>query len=511
MIAISSAVELIVTSVAASGSSGKSVSSVFRSLRLVRLFKMLRSWKSLHSLLNTLSRAAADVRSFGVLLFLFVFIYALVGMQLFANRLHFDPMTGVHIAIEDPRYATSTIPRHNYDTLSAAATTVFQVLSGENWNEVMYDCWKAAAWLSPLYFLSLVVFGIFIVLNMFLAILLKQFDDNDNEDESESHLPETETEEPRDHKSMGAILRSRVENWVSSMTCGHNFITERCYWYQKARVRCKNLVEDVQCENILTVVIIVSSVTLAIDSPLADPSTPLAATLEIANYIFTVIFMYEFVIKVFAYGPVAYFLDEWNLLDFTALVASVLEVLNVGRGKSLRAMRTLRVLRPLKMIKRFPEIKLVVDALLSSLPSVLNVGTICGVLYLTFAIFGVTFLKGTFYECSEVELTSEQAELIEYPVSFGDFTDVQLAWLQPDAIECNLEVWSSEYVPSSKELCHCIGSAWEPIIAQNFDNVLRGFSLLFEISTTEGWVDVMVSSYHAITLQCRDLNMSHRQ
>ena len=37
------------------------------------------------------------------------------------------------------------------------------------------------------------------------------------------------------------------------------------------------------------------------------------------------------------------------------------------------------------------------------------------------------------------------------------------------------------------------GAEWEPTIAQNFDNVLRGFSLLFEISTTEGWVNVMVS------------------
>eukprot|EP00956_Cyclotella_meneghiniana_P014017 scaffold20755_cov23-Cyclotella_meneghiniana.AAC.1 len=103
-IAIASAAELIVTRAAASGNGGKSVMSVFRSLRLVRLFKMIQSWKSLHSLLNTISRAAADVRSFGVLL-------------------HFDPVTGVHIDIQDPRYDSSDIPRHNFDDLPTALVT----------------------------------------------------------------------------------------------------------------------------------------------------------------------------------------------------------------------------------------------------------------------------------------------------------------------------------------------------------------------------------------------------
>ena len=106
-IAIASVAELVVTRAAANGNGGKSVMSVFRSLRLVRLFKMIQSWKSLHSLLNTISKAAADVRSFGVLFFLFIFIYGLLGMEFFANRLHFDPVTGVHIHIQDPRYSTS--------------------------------------------------------------------------------------------------------------------------------------------------------------------------------------------------------------------------------------------------------------------------------------------------------------------------------------------------------------------------------------------------------------------
>jgi hypothetical protein len=78
---------------------------VFRSLRLVRLLKMVKQWKSLHSLLHTMGQAASDVRGGGILLFLFVFIYALFGMQCFSNRLHFEKLSGIHIDISDPKQA----------------------------------------------------------------------------------------------------------------------------------------------------------------------------------------------------------------------------------------------------------------------------------------------------------------------------------------------------------------------------------------------------------------------
>ena len=317
---------------------------------------MLKSWKSLHSLLNTVYSAAAIVRSFGILLSLFVFIYALVGMQLFANRLHFDSMTGVHIGVDDPRYYTSDIPRHNFDTLSTAVTTVFQVLSGENWNEVMYDCSKATSRsISSLYFISLVVLGIFIVLNLFLAILLKQFE---RQDEEEEMLPETQAAALSD-KSFLFRLIDRTRECSERIISVASSFTEKCHLYRRLCRKCKILVRGRRFEIAVTFAILLSSITLALDNPLSDPSTRFAASLGILNYVFTVIFTCEFMIKVFAHSPIGYFSDSWNILDFSALGASLFEISNVGRGKSLRALRTLRVLRPLKMINRFPEVKLV--------------------------------------------------------------------------------------------------------------------------------------------------------
>lgn len=375
IIAVCSVFELIVARVAGSGTSGKSVMSVFRSLRLIRLFKMVKQWKSLHSLLDTMAQAASDVRSFGILLSLFVFIYALVGMQLFSNRLHFDQETGAHVDILDPKYANADIPRSNFDDFFWSATTVFQVLSGEDWNVVMYDCWKATS-VAPVYFISLVVIGVFCALNLFLAILLRPFDGSElvmsNRIYPEGEPPIRE-EDPSNIQAMATKglrwIKHKFLSCTSSLQC--NYILQT---YDIARVRCNSIVADRRFDLCITFAIITSSIALAVDDPLRNPTASISIALSVLDYIFTTIFILEFLTKLVAFGVEKYLQDRWNWVDLIAVVASVLELSNVRGGKTLRVLRSFRVLRPLKMIKRFPEIKVVVDALLLSLPSVGDVG-----------------------------------------------------------------------------------------------------------------------------------------
>jgi len=67
--------------------------------------------------------------------------------------------------------------------------------------------------------------------------------------------------------------------------------------------------------------------------------------------------------------------------------------------QSLKALRALRALRPLRMISRRPGMKLIVNALLASLPSMTNVTIVCCLFLLIFAIMGVNFFKGKFASC----------------------------------------------------------------------------------------------------------------
>merc|ERR1719214_215850 len=68
------------------------------------------------------------------------------------------------------------VPRAHFDTFLWSFVTIFQMLSGENWNTVMYDGMRALGWPAVLYFLSVIIFGSCIILNLFLAILMTRFD-----------------------------------------------------------------------------------------------------------------------------------------------------------------------------------------------------------------------------------------------------------------------------------------------------------------------------------------------
>lgn len=119
--------------------------------------------------------------------------------------------------------------------------------------------------------------------------------------------------------------------------------------------------------------------------------------------------MIKIIAKGFYYnnlGPVVpYIKNSWNVLDFLIVLSSVMDYglalfdVNLEAMKSLKAFRALRGLRPLRMISRDEGMRLVVNALLASLPSMTNVLLICFLFILIFAIMGVSFFQGMFYHC----------------------------------------------------------------------------------------------------------------
>ncbi|KAA3681610.1 uncharacterized protein DEA37_0007098 [Paragonimus westermani] len=97
--------------------------SVLRALRLLRIFKVTRYWASLRNLVVSLLNSMRSIISLLFLLFLFILIFALLGMQLFGGDFNFDEGR----------------PTQNFDTFVKALMTVFQILTGEDWNTVMYN------------------------------------------------------------------------------------------------------------------------------------------------------------------------------------------------------------------------------------------------------------------------------------------------------------------------------------------------------------------------------------
>lgn len=88
----------------------------------------------------------------------------------------YEPLGRQCVWCTDSAFYAAEVPRANFDSLEWALATVFCCLTGENWNSVMYDARRASNSMASFYFVSLVVFGSFIIMNLFLAILLNNLD-----------------------------------------------------------------------------------------------------------------------------------------------------------------------------------------------------------------------------------------------------------------------------------------------------------------------------------------------
>jgi len=159
----------IVLSQTSIGKIGNSTLSVFRGFRILRLLKLVKSWKNLQELLSTIGNTLKDIRNFSVLLLVTLFTYTLLGMELFAYRMKFN---------ENDEYdLDGESPRRNFDSFLKAFASMFNILQGEDWHFIMFDGIRAKGYFAMAFFVSLVLLGQIILLNLLLAVLLENFEE----------------------------------------------------------------------------------------------------------------------------------------------------------------------------------------------------------------------------------------------------------------------------------------------------------------------------------------------
>ncbi|XP_073724142.1 voltage-dependent R-type calcium channel subunit alpha-1E isoform X2 [Misgurnus anguillicaudatus] len=189
--------------------------SVLRALRLLRIFKITKYWASLRNLVVSLMNSMKSIISLLFLLFLFIVVFALLGMQLFGGRFIFEDYTPT-----------------NFDTFPAAIMTVFQILTGEDWNEVMYNGIrsqggvKSGMW-SSVYFIVLTLFGNYTLLNVFLAIAVDNL-------ANAQELTKDEEEEEEAFNKKHALQKAKEVGPMSSFMCSER--RRRPYLYRKRAI-----------------------------------------------------------------------------------------------------------------------------------------------------------------------------------------------------------------------------------------------------------------------------------
>uniref|UniRef100_A0A3Q2C932 Voltage-dependent L-type calcium channel subunit alpha n=1 Tax=Cyprinodon variegatus TaxID=28743 RepID=A0A3Q2C932_CYPVA len=453
--------------------------SVLRCVRLLRIFKVTRHWTALSNLVASLLNSMKSIASLLLLLFLFLIIFALLGMQLFGGKFNFDE--------------TQT-KRSTFDAFPQALLTCFQILTGEDWNVVMYDGIMAyggpvfPGMIVCIYFVILFICGNYILLNVFLAIAVDNLAGGDGDDKKkemnvwltqaffllfcskkDEGEVEGEAEAEGEVKVNGGVQLKMADlappkEKVLPIPEGSAFFC--LSKTNPIRVGCHTLIHHHIFTNLILVFIILSSCSLAAEDPIRAHSFRnnlllLTLTLSVCLSQMTVhgAFLHQ-----------GSFCRNWfNLLDLLVVSVSLVSFfLHSSAISVVKILRVLRVLRPLRAINRAKGLKHVVQCVFVAIRTIGNIMIVTTLLQFMFACIGVQLFKGKFYRCTdEAKSTPEQCKGTFVVYKDGDVSHPmvrQRIWLNSDF---------------------------------NFDNVLMGMMALFTVSTFEGWPALLYKAIDA--------------
>ncbi|XP_043867445.1 voltage-dependent calcium channel type A subunit alpha-1 isoform X24 [Drosophila mojavensis] len=469
--------------------------SVLRALRLLRIFKVTKYWSSLRNLVISLLNSMRSIISLLFLLFLFILIFALLGMQLFGGQFNLPGGT----------------PETNFNTFPIALLTVFQILTGEDWNEVMYQGiisqgGAKKGMIYSIYFIVLVLFGNYTLLNVFLAIAVDNLanaqeltaaEEEQVEEDKEKQLQELEKEmealqgdgvhlengdgtvatskgkgkkkeeEKKEEEEVTEGPKPMLPYSSMFILSPTNPIRRGAHW----------VVNLPYFDFFIMVVISMSSIALAAEDPVRENSRR-NKILNYFDYAFTGVFTIEMLLKIVDLGvilhPGSYLREFWNIMDAVVVICAAVsfgfDMSGSSAGQNLstiKSLRVLRVLRPLKTIKRVPKLKAVFDCVVNSLKNVVNILIVYILFQFIFSVIGVQLFNGKFFYCTdESKHTSEECQ--------GSYFKYE----------------EDELLPKQEM------RVWKPR-SFHYDNVAAAMLTLFAVQTGEGWPQVLQHSMAA--------------
>ncbi|KAM7412341.1 hypothetical protein PAMA_022023 [Pampus argenteus] len=415
-----------------------------------------------------------------------IIIISLLGMYLFGCKFSFKTVDGDTI-----------IDRKNFDSLLWSMVTVFQILTEEDWNLVLYNAMSATSPWSALYFVALIILGKLVILNVLLGIAVKSYRVNHSSStnhslSSENDVSQTDNEEhspSRPEQPCSVSFNLPDESVAINPPAAFkdderrlNFpwkvlrwCKEREEWsfyvlspHNRFRICCQHVISHQNFDRMVLLFILLSCVNIALERPGIDPDSMERWILKTSRYVFSAVFFIEMLFKVLAlgllFGKESYCRSPWNIVDGSLVILSsvhiIVSLVYTDKDNVLdivKVLRLLRVLRPLRVIKRAPRLKLAVEALIASVKPITNIILICSIFFFFFGILGVQLFKGKFYHCVGRDIR---------------------------AITNKSECLSSDY-------------RWERKTF-NFDNLPQALMSLFVMYSKDGWVNIMYDGLDAV-------------
>ncbi|KAK0182739.1 hypothetical protein PV327_000841, partial [Microctonus hyperodae] len=375
----------------------------FRSMRTLRALRPLRAvsrWEGMRVVVNALVQAIPSI--FNVLLVCLIFwlIFAIMGVQLFAGKyfkcVDMNKTTLSHEIIPDrnackaENYTWENSPM-NFDHVGKAYLCLFQVATFKGWIQIMNDAIDSRELEKQpiretniymyLYFVFFIIFGSFFTLNLFIGVIIDNF--NEQKKKAGGSLEMFMTEDQK--KYYNAMKKMGSKKPLKAIP--------RPRWRPQAIVF--EVVTDKKFDMIIMLFIGLNMLTMTLDH--YQQTATFSNVLDYLNMIFIVIFTSECLLKIFALRY-HYFKEPWNLFDFVVVILSILGLVLSDIIEKyfvsptlLRVVRVAKVGRVLRLVKGAKGIRTLLFALAMSLPALFNICLLLFLVMFIFAIFGMSF------------------------------------------------------------------------------------------------------------------------
>ncbi|XP_058233961.1 voltage-dependent T-type calcium channel subunit alpha-1H [Hemibagrus wyckioides] len=384
----------ILVSLASTG--GNKIFGILRVLRLLRTLRPLRVISRAPGLKLVVETLITSLRPIGNIVLIccaFFVVFGILGVQLFKGKFY-------HCEGLDTRNITNKSDclqanykwirrKYNFDNLGQALMSLFVLSCKDGWVNIMYDGLDAVGvdqqpvrnhnpWML-LYFISFLLIVSFFVLNMFVGVVVENFHKcRQDQEEEEARL--------REEKRQRLLEKRRRK------------AQQRPYYadYSPARLYIHTLCTNHYLDLFITFIICINVVTMSIEH--YNQPMYLEEALKYCNYVFTVFFILEALLKLVAFGFRRFFKDRWNQLDLAIVLLSImgitLEEIKMNAALPInptiiRIMRVLRIARVLKLLKLATGMRALLDTVMQALPQVGNLGLLFMLLFFIYAALGV--------------------------------------------------------------------------------------------------------------------------
>uniref|UniRef100_A0A8C2BCV9 Sodium channel protein n=1 Tax=Cyprinus carpio TaxID=7962 RepID=A0A8C2BCV9_CYPCA len=372
-----------------------------RTLRALRPLRALSRFEGMRVVVNALVGAIPSI--FNVLLVCLIFwlIFSIMGVNLFAGKFYHCinttteerfPMDVVNnksdcMALMHTNEARWVNVKVNYDNVGLGYLSLLQIATFKGWMDIMYaavDSREVEEQPSYeinlymyLYFVIFIIFGSFFTLNLFIGVIIDNFNQQKAKISKDIFMTEEQKKYYNAMKKLGSKKPPKPIPRPSNKIQGvvFDFITKQFF------------------DIFIMVLICLNMVTMMIETD--DQSAEKEDILYQINLFFIIIFTGECILKMFALRHY-FFTIGWNVFDFVVVILSIAGLMLSDIIEKyfvsptlFRVIRLARIGRVLRLIRGAKGIRTLLFALMMSLPALFNIGLLLFLIMFIFSIFAM--------------------------------------------------------------------------------------------------------------------------